>query len=82
MQVKLLRALETGVIQPIGSKPKKINIRIITASNKDLDKLVYEGKFREDLYYRINQAKIELLPLRQRGSDIILLARYFLEKYS
>lgn len=81
MQVKLLRVLETGTIQPVGGKAKKVEVRIITASNKDPEQLIKDGTFREDLYYRIVQARISLSPLRQRGTDIILLAAHFLEDF-
>lgn len=82
MQVKLLRVLETGSIQPVGGKAKKVDVRIITASNKDLKMLIREGVFREDLFYRIVQAEIALTPLRERGTDTILLARHFLKEFS
>ena len=82
MQVKLLRVLEVGTIQPIGGKARSVNVRIIAASNKDLAILVKEGKFREDLFYRIVQARINLSPLRYRGSDILLLAENFLKDFS
>jgi len=82
MQVKLLRVLETGTIQPVGGKAKQVNVHIITASNKDLKRLIQEGVFREDLFYRIVQAEIELSPLRDRGTDILLLARHFLKEFS
>ncbi len=82
MQVKLLRVLETGTIQPVGGKVKQVNVHIITASNKDLKKLIQEGIFREDLFYRIVQAEIALSPLRERGTDILLLARHFLKEFS
>jgi DNA-binding NtrC family response regulator len=82
MQVKLLRVLEEGAIQPVGGKVKQVNVRIVAASNKDLNQLVREGRFREDLFYRIVQAQIYLSPLRDRGSDILLLARCFLSDYS
>lgn len=82
MQVKLLRVLEEGTIQPVGGKAKTVNVRIVTASNKDLYQLVREGRFREDLFYRIVQAQITLSPLRDRGSDILLIARCFLSDYS
>ncbi len=82
MQVKLLRVLEEGTIQPVGGKAKQVNVRIVAASNKDLNQLVREGRFREDLFYRIVQAQIHLSPLRDRGSDILLLARQFLSDFS
>ncbi len=82
MQVKLLRVLEEGTIQPVGGKARPVNVRLVTASNKDLSQLVREGGFREDLFYRMVQAGIELSPLRERGSDILLLARKFLADFS
>ncbi|MCB5224432.1 MAG: sigma-54 dependent transcriptional regulator [Candidatus Cloacimonadaceae bacterium] len=82
MQVKLLRVLEEGTIQPVGGKTKHVNVRILAASNKDLNQLVKENRFREDLFYRIVQAQIFLSPLRDRGSDILLLARHFLNEFS
>lgn len=81
MQVKLLRVLETGSIQPVGDKNRQVDVRVISASNKDLPELIRNGQFREDLYYRIVQAELELLPLRQRGTDILLLARHFLHSF-
>ncbi len=82
MQVKLLRVLETGKIQPVGGKPISVNVRVITASNRRLSELVKQNIFREDLYYRLAQAEVDLPSLRDRGTDIILLARHFLEEYS
>jgi len=83
IQTKLLRVIEEKEFIPVGgTKPKKINVRIIAATNKNLEKLVEEGKFREDLYYRINVVPIHLPPLRERKEDIPLLVEYFLEKYS
>ncbi len=82
MQVKLLRVLQENEIQPIGStNPTKINVRIIAATNKNLEKLVEEGKFREDLYYRLNVININLPPLRERKEDIDLLIDYFFNKF-
>lgn len=82
LQAKLLRAIEFKEIERLGGvKPIKVNVRIITATNKDLKKLTYEGKFREDLYYRISSFPIYLPPLRERGEDIMILANYFLEKF-
>jgi len=82
MQVKLLRVLEEATIQPVGGKTRKADVRIITASNKDINRLVKSGDFRDDLYYRIVQAQITLTPLRERGSDVLLLAQAFLKEYS
>lgn len=83
LQVKILRFIQEGEIIPVGStKPVKVNARIITATNKDLNHLIKEGKFREDLFYRLNVIPIYLPPLRERREDISLLAKYFLDRYS
>ena len=81
MQSKLLRALQEGEIRPVGGKDvRKVDVRIVTATNKDLEKLMKEGRFREDLYYRINVVRIPLPPLRERKEDIPLLVEHFLSK--
>ena len=81
-QSKLLSVLQNREIFRLGSvKSIPIDIRLICATNKNLDILIRDGLFREDLHYRINTIKIELPPLRNRGDDIILLTEYFLEKY-
>jgi DNA-binding NtrC family response regulator len=81
-QLALLRFLETREIRPLGaSRAKEIDVRVIAATNKDLQRLVDEGKFREDLWYRLNTVRVTLPPLRERRSDIPLLARFFLDKY-
>lgn len=83
LQAKLLRVLEDQEIRPIGGiQSVKVDIRFISAINKNLLQLVREGKFREDLFYRLNVISIVLPPLRERGEDIELLSRYFIEKYS
>ncbi len=83
LQAKLLRAIETKEITPLGStRPIKVNVRILAATNKNLKKLVNEGKFREDLYYRLNVITIRIPPLRERKSDIPLLVEYFVRKYA
>jgi len=83
MQAKLLRVLQEGEIRPVGSSKKiKIDVRLVTASNKDLEKLVQEEKFREDLLYRINGLTIPLPPLRDRREDIPLLISYLIKKIS
>ena len=80
LQVRLLRVLEERCYEPLGSsKSVKANVRIITASNKDLAQLVEEGLFRKDLFYRINVVKLELPSLAQRKEDIPLLAEHFIE---
>ena len=79
MQVKLLRVLQDGSFIPIGSvEPKKVDVRIIAATNKNLKQMVEDGSFREDLYYRLNVINIQVPPLRDRQEDIPLLAEYFL----
>lgn len=80
-QVKLLRVLQERKIRKIGgNKDIKIDVRIIVASNEDLIEMVNEGKFREDLYHRLNEFKIDVFPLRHRRDDILLFADFFLEK--
>jgi DNA-binding NtrC family response regulator len=82
LQSKILAALQNRTITRIGSNtPVAIDIRLISATNKDLQKLIDEGQFREDLLYRINTITIEIPPLRERGSDVLLLAGFFLNKY-
>lgn len=83
MQVKLLRALEEKEITRVGGYDSiKVNPRIISATNKDLGKMVLENIFREDLFYRLNIVPIHIPPLRERGYDVIILARYFLKHFS
>lgn len=82
-QVKILRALDFGEIRRLGSNtPIYVNTRIVAATNKDMLSLVKDGKFREDLYYRLNVISIKIPPLRERKSDIIPLANHFLKLYS
>ena len=82
LQAKLLRAIQEGEIERVGgSKPIKTEFRLIAATNVDLDKAVKEGRFREDLYYRINVIPIKLPPLRDRADDIPQLADFFLRRY-
>lgn len=83
LQAKLLNALQSMCITRVGSnKPIPVNIRLICITNRDLDKMVREGLFREDLLYRINTIHIEVSPLRDRKSDIPVLSEFFLKKYS
>ena len=83
MQVKLLRVLQEGVFFPVGSvEPKKADVRIIAATNRNLKKMVEEGQFREDLYYRLNVINIQVPPLRERKEDIALLAEFFINRFS
>ncbi|HKD23145.1 MAG TPA: sigma-54 dependent transcriptional regulator, partial [Rhizomicrobium sp.] len=83
MQVKLLRALQEGEIDPIGSKrPVKVDVRIISATNRDLAERTRDGQFREDLYYRLNVFPISVPPLRERRADVIELARHFIQRFA
>ena len=83
LQAKLLRFLESGEYWRLGGdKPIKANVRIISATNRDLEKMIREGSFREDLYYRINTIHIHIPPLRERKEDIIPLAEHFLRIFS
>jgi transcriptional regulator with PAS, ATPase and Fis domain len=83
MQVKLLRVLEEKVVERVGDhKPIPVNIRLISATNKDLGSLIHAGKFREDLLYRINSIVINVPPLRERREDIPLIALHYLRKIS
>lgn len=82
-QLKLLRFLQEREIRPVGAnRAKQVDVRVVAATNRDLQKLVEEGKFREDLWFRLNVVRIQLPPLRDRRSDIPLLAHFFLRKYN
>jgi transcriptional regulator with PAS, ATPase and Fis domain len=83
LQAKLLRAIEAREIQPVGSSnPISVDIRIISATNQNLDQFIADGKFREDLYYRLNVIPLRLPPLRERQEDIELLIHYFLHLHT
>jgi len=83
MQAKMLRFLQEGEIRPVGSNEIiKVDVRVVSASNKDLQELIADGKFREDLFYRLNGVTVSLPPLRERMEDLPLLARHFLKKFA
>jgi PAS domain S-box-containing protein len=83
LQAKLLRVLQEGEFEPLGStRTRKVNVRVIAATNRDLDEMVREGKFREDLFYRLNVFPLRVPPLRERGRDVALLAGAFAERFA
>ena len=83
LQVKLLRALQERVVVKVGdTKPQSVDIRVLAATNRDLEASIKEGTFREDLYYRLNVVNLHLPPLRERGDDIVILAKFLLNKYA
>jgi Nif-specific regulatory protein len=83
MQIRLLRVLQEREFERVGSNvPIKVDVRIITATNRVLEELIEQGKFRQDLYYRLNVFPIHIPPLRERRSDVLLLADFFVERYS
>jgi transcriptional regulator with GAF, ATPase, and Fis domain len=83
LQVKILRALQERIVFRVGdTRPEACDIRILAATNRDLEKEIANGRFREDLYYRLNVVNVELPPLRVRGDDVLVIARYLLSRYA
>jgi transcriptional regulator with GAF, ATPase, and Fis domain len=83
LQVKLLRALQERAVTKVGdTRPEPVDIRVIAATNKVLEDEIKKGAFREDLYYRLNVVSIALPPLRDRGEDVVVIARWFLQRYA
>lgn len=81
LQPKLLRALQERVIEPVGGQPSRVNVRVVAATNRDLEEAVSRGEFREDLYYRLAVIPVTIPPLRQRREEIPVLLAYFLKKH-
>jgi len=83
MQVKLLRALETRTVRVVGSNVERpFDVRVVAATNRDLERAVEEQAFREDLLYRLNVIQVALPPLRARGNDVLALAQHFLQRFA
>ena len=83
LQAKLLRALQTRSVRPVGANDEvSFDVNLIAATNRDLESAVEEGRFREDLYFRINVIHVEMPPLRARGGDVLLLAQHFVDRYA
>jgi two-component system, NtrC family, response regulator len=83
MQVKLLRFLQDQLVERVGGRnPVQVDVRIVCATNQDLDIMMAEGRFREDLYYRLNEVTVQIPPLRERAADAVVLASFFLSRFA
>jgi transcriptional regulator with PAS, ATPase and Fis domain len=83
LQVKLLRALQEKTVTKVGdTKPERVDIRVVAATNRDLEKEIQQGNFREDLFYRLNVVNLHLPPLCERGEDVVVIAKFLLEKFA
>ena len=83
MQVKLLRFLQDQIVERIGGRsPVQVDVRIVCATNQDLNLMMAEGRFREDLYYRLNEVTVQVPPLRERAADVVVLASFFLGRFA
>ncbi len=83
LQVKLLRALQERVVTKVGdTKPERVDIRVVSATHRDLEAEIRAGRFREDLFYRLNVVNLHLPPLRERGEDVVVIAKFLLDKYA
>jgi transcriptional regulator with PAS, ATPase and Fis domain len=83
LQVKLLRVLQDRQIYMLGAtRPRRVDVRIVAATSRDLGAMIRDGSFREDLFYRLSVVTIQVPPLRERGDDLILLARYFIARFA
>src|SRR5262249_54296780 len=83
MQVKLLRFLQDQIVERVGGrKPVQVDVRIVCATNQDLDRMMAEGRFREDLFYRLNEVMVRVPPLRERLGDAVVLASFFLRRFA
>jgi two-component system, NtrC family, response regulator len=81
--VKLLRFLQDQIVERIGGrKPIQVDVRIVCATNQDLDRMMAEGRFREDLFYRLNEVAVRVPPLRERPADAVVLASFFLRRFA